>query len=735
MKTKGRFFRWLWALIWLAACWPPFSARAETFAPPPAEVAVKLKPNVSLQTILARYNASTIGHLTETNLYFLRLNGQDAAAVLPAMNADADLYYAEPNYYADAINGQARYINGHIAYFDGSARYITGHTYTTTEARYISGHEGSVPAPSGDPHWAWQRVGLADARRVSDGQGVIVAVLDSGLAADHPLLSSSLVAGYDFVAMKEQILDQGNGLDDDGDGAVDEQTGHGTHVAGIVLSAAPGVQVMPIRVLNSDGIGTYWEVAAGIRFAVDHGAKVINMSLSAPLLPPSLESALAYAAQRNVLIVAASGDGAGPNYPAAYTNRLAVLGVGATDLNDAALWFSGGLPEHTDIYAPGLNVYSSYPYNQYVYASGTSMAAPLIAGAAALLIARHPEWQAEQVAERILATTDPVGLTAGRADLAAALNTGLEVRYLVGDPGQPANAQIAPRLLLINNTPEDIPLSQLALRYWYTVDGSRPQSLSCDYASLPVCAAITSQFGTLTAPAADTWAQVGFTAAAGSLPAGGKLELLLRLNKDNWSNYNESDDYSFTAGQASFAPASRITAYRNGALTWGVEPVGGIPATVAPTSIAATATPGSAVEVVYQDGTAWENWSWGVTLDFASTSLVHGGTKSLACTFTVAWAGLSLHRVSPLAVSAAQSIRFWVYASGSGTRPLWVYVHNANGAESVKAAVDVAAGQWVQVAVPFSSLGSPAEISRINIQDRSGSAQAVMYMDDVSVGP
>ena len=97
---------------------------------------------------------------------------------------------------------------------------------------------------------------------------------------------------------------------------------------------------MPIRVLNSEGMGTYWEVAAGIKYAVDHGADIINMSLSAPRLTPSLKDALDYASSHGVIVVAAAGTGAGPNYPAAYSNP-SLVGVGSTDINDAIAWFSG----------------------------------------------------------------------------------------------------------------------------------------------------------------------------------------------------------------------------------------------------------------------------------------------------------------------------------------------------------------------------------------------------------
>lgn len=555
--------KFLVAIFLLISLLPFDVVRASDFVPPVDEVVVKLKSGVNIETILERYDATQFSLLAETNLYFLKLNEQDASELLPVLNDDSDLYYAEPNYYTESPTGQLRFINGHMAYVGALLRYING-------------HDEDIPSPpDGDPYWAWQRINLPDAGRISDGSGVVVAILDTGLAADHSLLNSSLVGGYDFVQMKEQILDQGNGIDDDQDGQVDEQTGHGTHVAGIILSTAPGARLMPIRVLNSDGIGTYWEMAAGIRYAVDHGAKVINMSLSAPLLPDSLQSALDYAAEHDVVVVAAAGDGDGPNYPAAYTAHSTILGVGATDMDDAVAFFSGGQPQDTDIYAPGVNIYSSFPYNQYVYASGTSMSAPMVAAEAALLLSRHPEWSAQQVVERIITQVDDVDLPAGRVNLRAALNTGLEVQYMVGDPGCATNDHIVPRVLLVNNTPQDIPLSEITMRYWYSVDGDRPQSLACDYASAFNCwsGSLTGSFFHLDSPDADTVVEVGFTNWAGVLVAGARDELILRIHKDDWSDYDEWDDYSFNAEQVNaFAPAPQISLYYNGDLAWGIEP-------------------------------------------------------------------------------------------------------------------------------------------------------------------
>jgi hypothetical protein len=543
---------------------------------PPDQVAVKLKHGVAIETILARYNASLLGVITETNLYFLQLPaGQTADQLLPTLNADPDLYYAEPNYYSESAPG-------------GGVILFRAHMAPLAGVILFRAHGDLATPPGGSEQWAWTRVHLADAQKVSTGQGLIVAVLDTGLAADHPLLKSSITAGYDFVGMKNDIYDTGNSLDDDGDGLVDEDYGHGTHVSGILVTAAPGVQIMPIRVLNSDGVGTYWEVAAGIRYAVDHGAKIINMSLSAPRLTPSLADALNYASSHGVIVVAAAGTGSGPNYPAGFGDPLGVVGVGASDPYDAVASFSGGLPGDTDVFAPGVDIYSAFPYGTYMSGSGTSMAAPMVAGEAALLLSRYPGWSPAQVKQRILSQKAPVsGSAAGRVDLAAAVSTSLEARYMVTDSGVPFDNHIKPKLRLVNNTPEDIPLSQIVLRYWYTLD-SAPQSqvMDCDYTPIG-CGNVYGTFQALASLAgtADTTLDVGFGSAAGTLPAGGQLDMYLRIHKSDWGNYDETNDYSYGMDAFAFQSWPKVTVYRNGQLAWGSEP-----ATTSPAPPAATAT-------------------------------------------------------------------------------------------------------------------------------------------------
>jgi hypothetical protein len=306
-----------------------------------------------------------------------------------------------------------------------------------------------------------------------------------------------------------------------------------------------------------------------------------------------------------VLVVAAAGTGTGPNYPAAYSNRLAVLGAGASDQNDAVPWFSGGQVSDTDVYAPGVDIYSAYPYNGYGLGSGTSMSAPIISGEAALLMARYPDWSVTQIAQRILDKADPMpGGSIGRVNLGNALSTGLEVDYAVGDIGVPNDNSFKPRIRFVNNTFEDIPLGELKVRYWYTIDSDQPQVLNCDNTNAPGgCGSLIGTFVRLASNSAnrtatsDTYLEVGFATNSGYLPAGGQLDMYLRINKVDWSNYAEGNDYSYDGTRTTFARWDHVTLYRNSALVWGVEPTGGVgggTATLAATSTATRTATGMA---------------------------------------------------------------------------------------------------------------------------------------------
>ena len=306
------------------------------------------------------------------------------------------------------------------------------------------------------------------------GQGVVVAVVDTGVQFNHPDLNSQIYINTGEIG--------GNGIDDDHNGYVDDTSGwdfysndnyaddgngHGTHVAGIVAAAAngfgatgvaPGAKIMPIRVLGSDGSGSTNSVAAGIRYAVDNGADIINLSLGGPL-SSVIQTAIQYAQQRNVLVVSAAGNESAslPTYPARLSASLSnVISVGAYSSAGAIASFSNdvGTSAAVQVDAPGVSIYSTYLNGQYARLSGTSMAAPQVAGLAALALSANSSLTAAQLRTLIVAgTSQAISGSDSNGGVNAAITVALAVsgQTSASAAGVEANAQLAAAQAALSN--------------------------------------------------------------------------------------------------------------------------------------------------------------------------------------------------------------------------------------------------------------------------------------------
>lgn len=224
-----------------------------------------------------------------------------------------------------------------------------------------------INAPAG-----WTNMG-------ADATPVAVAVIDSGICADHIDLAGKILPGYDFVdddPIPQDDFGHGCGVA----GIIAARTGNGAGIAGI----APNARILPLRVLDASGLGTYSDVAAAIVYATDNGAQIINLSLGGINPSQVLENAVNYATGKGVLVIAAAGNTAAsmPLYPARYAN---VVAVGSVDANGQPSLFSN---RGVDLWAPGSNIMTTQSNGDYGLMSGTSFAAPQVSGVAALEMAR-----------------------------------------------------------------------------------------------------------------------------------------------------------------------------------------------------------------------------------------------------------------------------------------------------------------------------------------------------------
>jgi len=315
--------------------------------------------------------------------------------------------------------------------------------------------------------WGLQNVDAPEAWDTQTGSStLVVAVLDTGADWDHEDLIDNIwnnddeaengvdsdgngyiddIRGWDFVKMP----DGDNDPDDDHSG-----TYHGTHVSGTIGAMGDNgigvtgvnwsVSIMPLKILDDQGYGSIAGEIEAIDYAVANGANIINASFSGDSYSPSERDAIDRAMVAGILFVAAAGNdgqdnGDIPVYPASY-NLDNVIAVAATNQNDVLAWFSNYGATSVDVAAPGINIYSTRAGDAYQYSSGTSMAAPHVAGLAALIWAENAGFTYDQVKDLILNGVDVKTALTGNILMAGRINANNSIN-------PPANAPDAPSAL------------------------------------------------------------------------------------------------------------------------------------------------------------------------------------------------------------------------------------------------------------------------------------------------
>lgn len=371
----------------------------------PGQLLVRWRDGVDIDTI-ARINSSfsvmSVGHIAGIGVQILQVAPDLNLDLLSVYNSLPEVEYAEPNF---------------IAYAQPVER--VGPAMTREE---VWPNATSVNDPQANQQYSLSKMQVYDAWDVTKGDGVVIAVLDTGYDFTHPDLQGKYVSrGKDFI-----------NRDDD---ATDDQ-GHGTHVAGIaagltnngvgIAGVGYNAKILPGKVLGANGSGDFGAIANGITWAADQGVKVINMSLGGAYGSATLENAVNYAWNKGVVVVCAAGNSSTstPHYPAGYTNCISII---ATDANDKRGSFSN-YGSSADLSAPGVAILSTVRGGRYESWNGTSMASPNAAGVAALVAAAHPDWTNAQIRAALENTADNIGSAfdygKGRVNAARAVSSG-----------------------------------------------------------------------------------------------------------------------------------------------------------------------------------------------------------------------------------------------------------------------------------------------------------------------
>ena len=415
-----------------------------TFAEGEPEVLVKFRPNVS---------AAEIKKLTAKNNDRI----EDKIEFVKGLIAIDDLDNASP----ETIAAQYAAMTDVVLYAEPSFKIEFNDPKETVSGKDLLPKEYDANQPN-DPQfseqWALNNLGKNGGKQKADidalkawlktrgSDKVVVAVLDSGVDYTHVDLIGNIWLRPDTVPQynDEQIgtfddLHGFNGAENSGDPMDDN--GHGTHCAGIIGAEGNNdegitginwnVQIMPLKFMGRGGFGTTKDAIEAINYAIDRkrngvNVRVINASWGSTSYSKALEDAIRAAGEEGILFVAAAGNSTvnndkSPHYPSNY-DLPNVISVAALDRNDALTSFSNYGVKTVHIAAPGKDILSTWLGNAYREASGTSMAAPQVAGVAALILASEPNLSVEKLRERLLKSVDKIDSLTGKVENGGRLN-------------------------------------------------------------------------------------------------------------------------------------------------------------------------------------------------------------------------------------------------------------------------------------------------------------------------
>ncbi len=339
----------------------------------PGEILVQPKRHLSEQAVhalFAVHGAHQVDSIPQLDVRILRVPEAHRDRVLDALQHNPNIEFAEPNDIA-------------------TAGALPNDPYVT------NGYE-----------WHVAKIQLSQAWGITSGNpGTVVAVVDTGVAANHPDLAGKVLAGYNFYANNTNTADDyGHGTAVAGTAAA--QGNNGLGVAGVAYNAS----ILPVKISDPTGYATYSNMAKALTYAVDHGARVINISFYGSTSSSTLQSAANYVWNHNGVIFACAGNAASsaPQYPAACATVVAVSNTTASD----TLSTSSSYGSFITLSAPGSGIWTTNSDGTYGAWSGTSFASPVAAGVAALLVANDPQITNARIVDLLKKNSDDLG-TAG----------------------------------------------------------------------------------------------------------------------------------------------------------------------------------------------------------------------------------------------------------------------------------------------------------------------------------